>query len=102
MNPRGILNCGCTYEEALFEEALTRQGVGSYQPGKSVRMDAALRKSLLQLLQRRYNYKDGDFERVLIEMGNGEKTWIWPEGDDANAWIEGYAAIGNAGCENIV
>ena len=31
--PPGHLNCGCNYEEALFEESLARHGVGSYLPG---------------------------------------------------------------------
>ncbi len=39
MAPDGFLNCGCTSEEALFEESLARNGVGSYHPGDSVRMD---------------------------------------------------------------
>ncbi|KAF8431543.1 hypothetical protein L210DRAFT_3361543, partial [Boletus edulis BED1] len=33
MAPPGCLNCGCTYDEALFEESLSRHGVGSYHPG---------------------------------------------------------------------
>jgi hypothetical protein len=41
--PAGILNCGCTYDEALFEESLARHGVGAYYPGDSVRMDPHLR-----------------------------------------------------------
>ncbi|KAJ3877428.1 hypothetical protein F5051DRAFT_440569 [Lentinula edodes] len=61
--PRDTLNCGCTYEEALFEESLSRHKVGSYLPGESVRMDPALRNPLLQLLKHRYGYQDGDFER---------------------------------------
>ncbi|KAF7350532.1 hypothetical protein MVEN_01359000 [Mycena venus] len=63
MAPSGYLNCGCTYEEALFEESLARHHVGSYLPGETVRMDPALRNPLLKLLQQRYGYKDGDFER---------------------------------------
>ncbi|KAG9111565.1 hypothetical protein FRC07_008041 [Ceratobasidium sp. 392] len=57
------LNCGCTFNEALFEQALAAHGVGSYYPGESVRMDPALRTPLLKLLEWRYNYKDGDFDR---------------------------------------
>ncbi|KAL5514234.1 hypothetical protein ACEPAG_2322 [Sanghuangporus baumii] len=63
MAPAGTLNCGCTVEEALFEESLARHGVGSYLPGDSVRMDPALRNPLLHLLETRYGYRDGDFER---------------------------------------
>ncbi|KAB5590879.1 hypothetical protein CTheo_5694 [Ceratobasidium theobromae] len=57
------LNCGCTFNEALFEQALAAHGVGSYYPGESVRMDPALRTPLLKLLEWRYGYKDGDFDR---------------------------------------
>lgn len=72
--PPGYLNCGCTYEEALFEESLTRQGVGSYRPGgETVRMDPALRNPLLKLLEKRYGYKDGDFEHDPI-------TETWSQG----------------------
>lgn len=61
--PPGMLNCGCSHEEALFEESLSRHQVGSYLPGESVRMDPALRNPLLKLLQKRYGYQDGDFDR---------------------------------------
>ncbi|CAE6417525.1 unnamed protein product [Rhizoctonia solani] len=79
MAPPGHLNCGCTYEEALFEESLARHGVGSYHPGESVRMDPALRNPLLKLLQWRFGYKDGDFER-------DPKTKSWVEGEGEQAW----------------
>lgn len=79
MAPGGYLNCGCTNEEALFEESLSRHGVGSYHPGETVRMDPALRNPLLQLLQRRYGYKDGDFER---DPNTGE----WLEGEGHSLW----------------
>jgi hypothetical protein len=75
MAPDGYLNCGCTYEEALFEESLSRHRVGSYLPGDSVRMDPALRNPLLKLLQQRYGYKDGDFER---DPRSGD--WVSGEG----------------------
>ncbi|CAK5272221.1 unnamed protein product [Mycena citricolor] len=75
MAPAGYLNCGCTFEEALFEESLARHHVGSYNPGETVRMDPALRKPLLKLLQTRYGYKDGDFER---DARTGD--WIPNEG----------------------
>ncbi|KAJ3799290.1 hypothetical protein GGU11DRAFT_514918 [Lentinula aff. detonsa] len=61
--PLNTLNCGCTYEEALFEESLARHKVGNYLPGNLVRMDPALRNPLLRLLKERYGYRDGDFER---------------------------------------
>ncbi|CAE6493089.1 unnamed protein product [Rhizoctonia solani] len=63
MAPPNHLNCGCTFNEALFEQALAAHGVGSYYPGESVRMDPALRTPLLRLLEWRYGYRDGDFDR---------------------------------------
>lgn len=77
--PPGYLNCGCTYDEALFEESLARHEIGSYLPGETVRMDPALRNPLLRLLQRRYGYKDGDFEHDPI-------TETWAEGESPSAW----------------
>jgi hypothetical protein len=86
MAPPGYLNCGCTYEGALFEESLARHGVGSYHPGESVRMDPALRNPLLELLQKRYGYQDGDFERDPI-------TGEWADGEGPSRW-EAKAATG--------
>lgn len=79
MAPPGHLNCGCTSEEALFEESLARHGVGSYHPGESVRMDPTLRNPLLKLLKQRYGYKDGDFERDPV-------TGTWVEGEGPALW----------------
>ncbi|KAH9921385.1 hypothetical protein B0H21DRAFT_151799 [Amylocystis lapponica] len=79
MAPAGYLNCGCTYEQALFEESLARHNVGSYHPGENVRMDPALRNPLLELLKRRYGYRDGDFERDIATGG-------WVEGEGATLW----------------
>ncbi|KAI9511670.1 hypothetical protein F5148DRAFT_1280625 [Russula earlei] len=79
MAPPGHLNCGCTFEEALFEESLSRHDVGSYHPGESVRMDPALRNPLLKLLQKRYGYKDGDFERDSL-------TGNWIDGEGPGPW----------------
>ncbi|KAG9013369.1 hypothetical protein FRB94_002897 [Tulasnella sp. JGI-2019a] len=79
MAPPGTLNCGCTFEEALFEESLSRHRVGSYLPGETVRMDPALRNPLLKLMQWRYNYKDGDFERDPM-------TGRWVEGEGEQVW----------------
>ncbi|KAH7910347.1 hypothetical protein BJ138DRAFT_1153130 [Hygrophoropsis aurantiaca] len=79
MAPAGHLNCGCTFEQALFEESLSRHGVGSYHPGETVRMDPALRNPLLQLLQKRYGYRDGDFERDPV-------TGDWVEGEGHVYW----------------
>ncbi|OBZ78411.1 hypothetical protein A0H81_02438 [Grifola frondosa] len=86
MAPPGYLNCGCTFDEALFEESLARHGVGSYLPGESVRMDPALRNPLLKLLQQRYHYRDGDFEREPV-------TGNWIEGEGASFW-EGKVTAG--------
>ncbi|KAF8804732.1 hypothetical protein BYT27DRAFT_6696103 [Phlegmacium glaucopus] len=77
--PAGFLNCGCTFEEALFEESLSRNNVGSYHPGEAVRMDPALRNPLLKLLEKRYGYKDGDFER-------DPNTERWAEGESPAIW----------------
>ena len=85
MAPPGELNCGCTFEEALFEESLSRHEVGSYLPGERVRMDPALRNPLLQLLQKRYGYRDGDFER-------DPRTGNWLEGEGAARWEQQLAA----------
>jgi hypothetical protein len=81
MAPPGYLNCGCSYEEALFEESLSRHGVGSYHPGENVRMDPALRNPLLKLLQQRYGYRDGDFERDPISgnWADGEGHMVWEQ-----------------------
>ncbi|CAE6465723.1 unnamed protein product [Rhizoctonia solani] len=76
--PPGHLNCGCTYEEGLFEESLARHGVGCYHPGESVRMEPALRNPLLKLLQHRFGYQDGDFER-------DPQTGLWVEGEGPEA-----------------
>ena len=83
--PPGVLNCGCTHEEALFEESLSRHGVGSYHPGESVRMDPALRNPLLKLLQTRYGYRDGDFDFDPSARG-------WVNGEDGAYWERQLAA----------
>ena len=85
--PDGYLNCGCTVEEALFEESLARHDIGSYHPGESVRMDPVLRNPLLKLLKQRYGYRDGDFERDPI-------TGTWVEGEGPDVW-ESRALSGN-------
>lgn len=85
MAPPGYLNCGCTYEEALFEESLARHGVGSYLPGEMVRMDPALRNPLLKVLQHRYGYRDGDFER-------DARTGDWLYGEGPAYWEQQIAA----------
>jgi len=89
MAPPGHLNCGCTYDEALFEESLARHGVGSYHPGENVRMDPALRNPLLKVLQERFAYRDGDFER-------DSATGNWLEGEGHSVW-EAKAQQGASG-----
>jgi hypothetical protein len=81
MAPTGYLNCGCTFEEVLFEESLSHHGVGSYHPGEAVRMDPALRNPLLKVLQERYGYSDGDFERnpVTGDWAYGEGSALWEQ-----------------------
>jgi hypothetical protein len=64
---------------ALFEESLARHGVGSYHPGEMVRMDPALRNPLLKLLESRFGYVDGDFER---DSDNG----LWLDGEGHELW----------------
>jgi len=85
MAPFGTLNCGCTYEEALFEESLSRHNVGSYLPGENTRMDPALRNPLLKLLQQRYGYRDGDFER-------DPTTGNWIPGEGPTYWEQRAAS----------
>ncbi|KAH7098708.1 hypothetical protein BKA62DRAFT_622246 [Auriculariales sp. MPI-PUGE-AT-0066] len=78
--PEGFLNCGCTDEEALFEASLAMHGVGSYNAGDGQRLDPAMRRALLVILQRRYGYRDGDFE---IDP----KTGGWAQGmRDSSSW----------------
>ena len=69
--PPGTLNCGCTPEDALFEESLERNGV--------TRVDIAARRHLLELLKGRYAYRDGDFE---IDPRTGN----WVPGQDPTTW----------------
>ncbi|KAF9530578.1 hypothetical protein CPB83DRAFT_762997 [Crepidotus variabilis] len=79
--PPGFLTCGCTYEQALFEESLSRHGVGSQLPGDTVRMNPALRNPLLKLLEERYGYRDGDFEfdPVVQRWAEGEEPDVWEQ-----------------------
>ncbi|KAJ7131453.1 hypothetical protein C8R44DRAFT_774864 [Mycena epipterygia] len=88
MAPPGYLNCGCTYEEALFEESLARHHVGSYLFGETARMDPALRNPLLKLLQTRYGYKDGDFER-------DPRTGDWVPDEGPAIWEQQIQAGGS-------
>ncbi|KAH7104395.1 hypothetical protein BKA62DRAFT_669944 [Auriculariales sp. MPI-PUGE-AT-0066] len=82
--PQGMLNCGCTKKDALFEESLARNYVGSYGPGGE-RIHPVIRGALLALLERRYGYADGDFE---IDI----QTGVWPPGQDVHFWEQQAAA----------
>ncbi|KAH7098704.1 hypothetical protein BKA62DRAFT_357284 [Auriculariales sp. MPI-PUGE-AT-0066] len=71
--PSGMLNCWCTDAEALFEASLATHGVGGYDAGDGQRLEPAVRRALFELLQRRYGYRDGDFE-IEPRTGNGWKA----------------------------
>ncbi|TFY64589.1 hypothetical protein EVJ58_g2519 [Rhodofomes roseus] len=55
--PPGVLNCGCTYEEALFEESLSRHGVGSYHPGEPATVTATATSTSTPVTQ---TWRDGE------------------------------------------
>ncbi|TIA76253.1 hypothetical protein E3P92_00093 [Wallemia ichthyophaga] len=61
--PPGIMSCGCTFDQTLFEETLSRHGVGSIQPGDVTRLDVKMRDNLLGLLEWQYGYVDGDLDK---------------------------------------
>ncbi|KAG8697908.1 hypothetical protein FRC08_006244 [Ceratobasidium sp. 394] len=101
----GILKCGCTLQEALFEESLARYGVGSmYLDAKMmVRLvvhlcswmlirskDPALRRPLLQLLQKRYNYISGEFERAEVQKS------IETKAENPNLLVAGPSSMDHA------
>ena len=84
--PERTLSCKCTFEEALLEEELARNGVGSLvvvkgDAEKVVRLHPSLRRSLLRLLVERYNYRDGDFDV-------DPKTGQWKDGQHPESWAE--------------
>ncbi|KAH9941223.1 uncharacterized protein BXZ73DRAFT_88388 [Epithele typhae] len=85
LNRAGNALCAWHDSQALFEESLSRHKVGSYHPGENVRMDPALRNPLLKLLQERYGYQDGDFERDPV-------TGNWIEGEGAAYWEQQVAS----------
>ncbi|KAJ7279694.1 hypothetical protein C8J57DRAFT_1125450, partial [Mycena rebaudengoi] len=89
MAPDGYLNCGCSVDEALFEESLARHQIGSYLPGETARMDAALRNPLLKLLQARYGYRDGDFER-------DPRTGDWLPGQGPESWEQQLQSLSSS------
>ena len=78
-DPPGYLNCGCSHEEALFEETLSRDTVGGYRPGDTVWMDPALHNPLPKLLENQFVYKDGDF-------GRDPLMDYWIDGESPSSW----------------
>jgi len=81
--PRDFMNCGCSVEEAKFEDSLASNGIGALEPDRRdntvVRLSKLLRRPLLELLRRRYGYVDGDFD---FDLPNGP----WKEDKDADWW----------------
>ncbi|EIW52142.1 uncharacterized protein TRAVEDRAFT_53570 [Trametes versicolor FP-101664 SS1] len=63
------------------------EGVGSYRPENSLRMDPGLRNSLLLHLQTRYEYRDGDFEC-------DTRTSNWVECEGPEKWEQKAASSG--------
>ena len=47
--PPGIMSCGCTFEQTLFEETLARNGIGSVFLSKHVNIKELLIKSYKSL-----------------------------------------------------
>ncbi|KAH7100058.1 hypothetical protein BKA62DRAFT_707455 [Auriculariales sp. MPI-PUGE-AT-0066] len=78
--PSDMMNCGCSIEEAKFEETLANNGVGSLETGQNIaRMSPTIRAALLNLLRARYGYVDGDFD---FHSYGGR----WAKGDTAADW----------------
>ncbi|KAH7092673.1 hypothetical protein BKA62DRAFT_626091 [Auriculariales sp. MPI-PUGE-AT-0066] len=73
----GYLNCGCSQNEALFEESLARAGVGSISTGRE-RLHPDIRRALLATLEKKYGYVDGDFEI--------DTTGTWVPGQEPDVW----------------
>jgi len=74
------MNCGCSVEEAMFEQTLARNGVGSIAPGRGItRMASQIRAGLLELLKQRYGYQDGDFD---FDAATGR----WVSGESTEEW----------------
>ncbi|QRV94509.1 hypothetical protein RhiJN_22527 [Ceratobasidium sp. AG-Ba] len=94
----GHLGCGCTIQEALFEESMARHGVGSMY-SEAPMMDPTLRKPLLQLLQRRYHYVDGSLEVAHEPADDRDEVEEEEEGNFALAAprLENSAATGHVG-----
>jgi len=77
--PDDQMTCGCTVEDALFEESLARNGVGSMDTSRQ-RLDPELRHDLLALLKNRYKYQDGDLDF-------DHDTLEWKSGGDSLSWM---------------
>ncbi|EJD35838.1 hypothetical protein AURDEDRAFT_130419 [Auricularia subglabra TFB-10046 SS5] len=82
MAPQAVLNCGCSMEEGLFEEALMRNSVGSLAGGQA-NFEPELRRQLLALLKKRWDYQDGDFE---IDRETGD----WRASEGPEYWEHEY------------
>jgi hypothetical protein len=83
-NSASTMSCGCTYEEGLFEESLLRNiGKILSLPGHDFDIDPELRNPLLKLLQDRYGYRDGDFER-------DPETGAWKKGESPLDWHQRF------------
>jgi len=77
--PEGQMTCGCSIEDALFEDSLARNGVGSIDTTRQ-RLDPELRRNLLSLLKKQYKYQDGDLDF-------DHDTLEWSSGGDAVSWM---------------
>jgi len=77
--PDDQMTCGCTVEDALFEESLARNGIGSMDTSRQ-RLDPELRRDLLALLKNRYKYQDGDLDF-------NHDTLEWESGGNAESWM---------------
>ena len=76
--PENKMTCGCNFEDALFEETLAWNGVGSMDTTQQ-RLDPKLRHALLVLLKKRYRYQDGDldFDHDKLEWMSGGNAASW-------------------------
>ncbi|KAH7100063.1 hypothetical protein BKA62DRAFT_707465 [Auriculariales sp. MPI-PUGE-AT-0066] len=84
----GNLSCDCPLKEALFEEALARHGVGSVKTGPE-RVHPDIRRALLQLLEKCFNYRDGDFD---VDPATGQ----WIPGQTPHDWARRAARAANS------
>ena len=83
--PPGYLNCGCKETEALLQETLLRYALRS-EANRDERLRPELIRGLLELLEERYDYVDGDFHlvRTTGEWRRGEEPFIWAQAAEAS------------------